>query len=207
MSRRATSRTSLPPQGPNEHGAAGHEPPRRGAGGHGTAGGPPPGGAGPRHGPEAFRRTSRHDRGTLIAAVAGGGAVLLVAVFAVTAWVAPGFLVPGGPAAASGDGARHVAQRIMSGFAQQDKTALRQLTCDTAERPVTTAIAQAHQTTGARLTGRVELRGGSATAPGRLTMDGDRIDVETGLDLRDGSWCWQSLDVPGIELHGARPTG
>ncbi|MBB3049909.1 hypothetical protein FHS23_000904 [Prauserella isguenensis] len=133
--------------------------------------------------------------------------MLVVIVFAFTAWVAPGFLVRSGSAAASGEGARHVAQRIMSAFAQQDKSALRQLICDTAERPVTTAIAQADQTTGARLTGRIELRGGSATATGRLTMGGDHVDVETGLELRDGSWCWQSLDVRGIELQNPRPTG
>ncbi|GAA1241767.1 hypothetical protein GCM10009676_28660 [Prauserella halophila] len=95
----------------------------------------------------------------------------------------------------------------MSGFANQDKAALQELTCEDAERPVTTAIRQAHETTGARLTGRLAVRDGSATASGRLTMRGDHIDVEAGLESRGGSWCWQSLTVPGLELGSLRPTG
>lgn len=160
-----------------------------------------------RYGPAAFRKPPRAGRTRLVAALSAGAALLLVVVFAFTAWVAPGFLAGGGSDAAAGEDARETAQRIMTGFAQQDKTTLRHLACDTAHRAVTTAISQAHQTTGARLTGRVTMRDGSATVPGRLTMSGDHVDVETGLERREGTWCWQSLSLPGIELRSPRPTG
>ncbi|MBB3663011.1 hypothetical protein FB384_001915 [Prauserella sediminis] len=208
-----------------QHGAAaGHGQPYGAS--HGTAGPPgtppagPPGSphsGGPEHdgqrrqqhrpGPEAFAPPPRGNRPARLAAIAGAGAALLVGVFAFTAWVAPGFLAGGDAREEAGEGARNVAQRIMTGFAGQDRTALRKLACEGAERPVTAAIEQAHQTTGARLTGPVTVHNGSATVPGRLTMSSDHVDVETVLEQRGEAWCWQSLTVPGIELRSPRPTG
>lgn len=178
---------------------------------HGSPGrrGPRPGTRPPAHphGPAAFRKPPRRGRTTPLAALTAGATVLLVVVFAFTAWVAPGFLTDDDAGAASGEGARDVAQRIMTGFAEQNRASLRKLACDTAQRPVSDAIAQAHQTSGARLTGPAAVRGGSATAPGRLTMTEDHVVIELVLELRGGSWCWQSLSVPGIELRSPRPTG
>ncbi|GAA1195128.1 hypothetical protein [Prauserella alba] len=226
-----------PPGAPGHSGAApGHRQPHGAIPGHGTPdrhgtpqqhrqqggpqGSPQQGGqwsGGPgqegwqperhRTGPAAFAPSPRGSRPTRLAAIAGGGVALLVGVFAFTAWVAPGFLAGGDAEGTAGAGARDVAQRIVTGFTRQDKTALRALTCEDAERPVAAAIEQAHQTTGAQLTGRIAVHDDSATAAGRLTMSGDHVDIEVGLDRRGGSWCWRSLTVPGIDLRSPRPTG
>lgn len=151
--------------------------------------------------PPAGRRTGRTGP---IAAIVGGSVVFVLGIFAFTAWVAPGFLLPGSEETDPAAGARASAQRIMTAFADQDQATLRSTTCRGAEPPVEAAIEQAGDVGDATLTGHVVERGGTATASGRITAGHNPIDIEIELARRDGSWCWQAIAVPGVQLHGSR---
>jgi len=150
-------------------------------------------------------RRSARGRAGPIALIVGGALLFVASVFVFTAWVVPGFLVADeDPAEARGAGARALATRIMTAFADQDENELRALACADAERPVAAAIQQASGVTAARVTGPVSEQEGLAKVGARISAGGDDIDLALVLDMAGGTWCWRSVEVPGVELRPPR---
>lgn len=164
-------------------------------GGYGGGPGMPPGGEPP-------KKTG------LIVGLSLGGLVLLFGVFAILAWVAPGFLLGDdeSSAAASEDGgsgrsATDVARQIIQGFNNRDTTALERLTCEGADEEVTETIGRAGQVDQATLIGDAQESGDTATASAVIVVAGSSMEVSATL-ANDGGWCWQSVTTSGSHPAG-----
>ncbi|SFP76115.1 hypothetical protein SAMN05421810_103332 [Amycolatopsis arida] len=161
---------------------------QQGYGGYGQYGGyPQPGQYGPGGEPPKKGRA-----GLWIALSAVG--VVLVA-FAVTAFVAPGFLLSddegkdGGP--------QQVAQQIIDGINAKDKAALNALKCGNADRDVDQAIQNIGATSDARLGEVKQVSDTSATANLDITIAGSPTQVVGELRSADSKWCWQNWTTAG----------
>lgn len=146
----------------------------------------------------------------LIVGISLGSVVVLFGVFAILAWVAPGFLLSdddgeGGEGGESGSGAQALAEQIMQGFNNQDAAALQKLACGGADQTVPTVIGVAEYVEKAEV-GDVQEKGDTATAKGTVTAQGTTMDVQAELKKEDGSWCWQSVSDMGSGMGGMAGT-
>ncbi len=135
-----------------------------------------------------------------------------VVAFAVTAFVAPGFLLgddgesPNSADAGVGS-AQALAEQLRDALDRQDSAALRELACPDATGMVTGTIAEVSEVSDAEIHGQVQENGDTALARTSVTFYDIPITFDNTLVNRDGSWCWHDLAIEGGNLPGSDTTG
>lgn len=150
-------------------------------------------------------------------AVGIGVVVVALVVFAVTAFVAPGFLLDDkassaaddtscgtGPAADDGmsDGSAQkvnaLVSKIIQGFCDQDQDALTQLICTGSEPAIRGYVEEADRVEEFALRGEINDAGPTATAEVRAVLvDGGRrveADMLITLAYEGDDFCWQDME-------------
>lgn len=141
-----------------------------------------------------------------------GAAAVIVIVFVITGFVAPGFLLgddedsggTAGGAAADSSGPEALAQRIVAGFDSQDAAALTKLKCANAEGDVDEVIGYVGQVGNIQLDSVNEVSGTEATAGGTVVMQGRTMRTTAGFAKEGGTWCWQSVTM-GMDAGSPGP--
>ncbi|MCP2253499.1 hypothetical protein LY13_002252 [Prauserella aidingensis] len=148
----------------------------------------------------------------LIVGIALGSAALLFGIFALLAWVTPGFLLSdendgdsGGTGSGGGSGAQALAEKIVQGFNNQDAEALQQLTCSDADATVRGVIQAAGSVDNAEL-GDVQENGDTATAEATISAGGQDMPATASLSNDGGAWCWQSVQLAGMAPGDMTPS-
>ncbi|MEU6642534.1 hypothetical protein ABZ863_08275 [Saccharomonospora sp. NPDC046836] len=132
-----------------------------------------------------------------------GAAVVVVATFAVAAFVAPGFLLreeqnttAGGDSDAAG-----LAQQIAQGFTDHDEAGLNQFVCAGAGPATGGYIEEASVVREFTIQGEVTESGDTATATAHVVVEQRGETVQGGLSLEfaneGGRWCWKDVEQVG----------
>jgi hypothetical protein len=143
-----------------------------------------------------------------------GVAVVAVAAFVVTAFVAPGFLLSddegdsGGTGTSAGGqgngedgGPGPVAQQIASALSNGDTATLQKLICANADELVHEVVGMAGSVGQVQLTGEPEVQGNQAIVRGTA----DSYDVTAMLQNAGSGWCWQGVEIDGDGGMGTPP--
>lgn len=127
----------------------------------------------------------------------GSGAALVVAVFVLTAFVVPGFLLgdDGHPRdSVEGEGAQGFAQHLANTLMSGDRRALTGLGCPGAD-PMVTEVVEDHDMIEKVTVGRATEKGDTATAKVTMTVLAETFTFTGGFRRDENGWCWQSLAV------------
>lgn len=146
--------------------------------------------------------------------------VAALAAFAVTAFVAPGFLLSddkdsGGATAGSGDSgggggdsgggvdagdseAAVLVEQIVQGFVDKDEAGLNELVCSGSESAIHGYTEEVEYVQEFELQGEVEESGDTATAQAHASLDNGEQQVEADVTItvanEGGSWCWKDME-------------
>jgi hypothetical protein len=199
-----------PYAGPGQYG---QQPPPMGGGGMGGGMGGGFGGPGPQ--PPKKSKT-----GLLVGVIV---AVVAIAAFAVTAFIAPGFLLsedkggsggtaatgekdPGGDEGGGDDGggddggsdATALINQIVQGFQNKDSATLDGLICPGSEPGIRGFTEEAKYVQEFELKGEVQETGDTATAQAHAVLDSGEEQAEGDVTLtvanQGGSWCWKDME-------------
>jgi hypothetical protein len=138
-------------------------------------------------------------------------AVVVVAAFVVTAFVAPGFLLgddePAGQTTAAGTAdsgaevgegpAAELAQRIAQGFRDHDEDGLNRLVCSGSEVGVEGFTREAEMYQEFTFNGKVQGSGGTASVTAHVVLEGEgqRVEGDMVISLADeNGWCLKDLE-------------
>lgn len=138
--------------------------------------------------------------------VIGGIALLVVIVFVLTGFVAPGFLLSDDAEDGPGENARAAAGRFLTALRADDPGALRAMVCDDATEAVRDNV-ESIASVGIAEELPVRMDGAAAVLPLELELAGGVNRVyEFVLASRVTTWCWHDLRPEGAKnSDGAAP--